>query len=206
MPRLCSATLKTAIATLCCMFISVLVLFSSVLWKQQGDAVQHAECAMVFGAAVYGWDTPGPALLRRISTAVRLYHERIVDRLIVSGGKTSETDQSEAQVMQRYAVRNNVPASAIALEEKSRSTWENIAYSMPLLADCDSIVAVSDGFHLARIHQFFFWQGKGSVAAYPADQSPNVAMNIRSAVRETGIIVIYAFFRPWLDADALPVE
>lgn len=174
--------------------LSVLMVLATIVLEEHGVAPgKPAECAVVFGSAVYGFNTPGPAMLRRVSTAVRLYHEGAVQKLIFTGGKTNSTDQSEADVMRVYAKRQSIPDSAIVVESQAQSTWENLKYTKPLTDDCDGVVAISDGYHLGRIRLTAWMLGWGSLPTVPADQSPPLPQHVRSVLREFAAIMYYVF-------------
>ncbi len=164
----------------------------TILFHRSGTSDGTAECAIVFGAAVRGTDVAGPGINRRINTAVRLYQEKKVQRLILSGGRGSDTQESEAAVMQRLALDAGVPLSALSLEEDSHSTLENLANSKPLLADCDSIVGVSDGYHLARIEMLADRVGMPLLRTIPADRSPNLTFEVKSIGREIAAYLFYS--------------
>jgi vancomycin permeability regulator SanA len=122
-----------------------------VLSGFRGSAQLPAECALVFGAAVHSVSDPGPAILRRVQTAADLYRAHQIERLIFTGGKGSDTQQSEADVMRAVAIADGVDDTSILTENDSNSTWENIAHSKKYLNDCSSVIAISDRYHLARI-------------------------------------------------------
>lgn len=176
--------------------LAALALF--LLASERGTGADRADCALVFGSAAYGFDVPGPAMLRRVSTAVRLYHEDRVRLLVLSGGRVDSGDQSEAEVMRRYALRQSVPDGAMRTEERATSTWQNLAYARPLLEDCDSAVAVSDAYHLGRIRLFAFMQGWGSLATYPADGVLPARLHVRSVLREVAAATYYLLTVPFI--------
>ncbi|WP_231116140.1 YdcF family protein [Motilibacter rhizosphaerae] len=78
-------------------------------------------------------------------------------RLVLSGGPTGD-GRSEAAVMAEHALALGVPASAVVLEEGSRSTWDNVALSLPLLEDADVIRIASDPLHAARARAYLVRQ------------------------------------------------
>ncbi len=163
----------------------------TILWHRGGTSDGTAECAMVFGAAVRGADMAGPGINRRLGTAVRLYQEGKITRLILSGGKGSQEQESEAAVMRDVAVKAGVPLSALLLEETSHSTLENLTNSLPLLTDCDTIVGVSDGYHLARIEMLADQVGLPHLRTIPADRSPNLTFELKSIGREVAAYLWY---------------
>ena len=166
---------------------------SSILLHFRGTAELPAECAVVFGAAVYGYSRPGPSIVRRVSAAATLYREGRVERLILTGGEGRGEGKSlsEALVMQREALGHGVRSSDIVLEGDSHSTLENIRYSKPLASSCSSVVGISDGFHLARIELLARQAGWPELSTYPTDIHPQPQSEFRSVVRE---VVGYTYY------------
>lgn len=86
---------------------------------------------------------------------LRLYQDGKADRLVLSGGKISDSDISEAQYMEKVIKRFSDQPVEYILEDQSHSTYENIRNSKQKLQEAGigtdgSIVIVSDEFHLAR--------------------------------------------------------
>lgn len=164
------------------------------------DGTPHAvpaECALVFGAAVHRGDVAGPAIYRRVRTAVELYREGEVERLILTGGlgESLYQQKSEADVMRDVALTMGVDSGDVVLEEQAQSTWENIQFSEPLLADCDSIVGISDRYHLARIALIAEKRGWENVGTFPASQHPTFLFELRSVLREAVGLMYYSFLQ-----------
>lgn len=161
-----------------------------------GSGTLPADCAIVFGAAVYGYDTPGPAIVRRIGKAATLYRDGSINRFIFSGGvgKGSGLSDSEASVMRAEAERLGVRATDIILESNSHSTWENLLFARPLTVGCESVVGISDQFHLARI-EFLAWrQGWGTLGTIPSEDRPPAISERASVIREMFAMVYYVFY------------
>jgi vancomycin permeability regulator SanA len=161
-----------------------------------GTATLPSECAIVFGAAVYGYDLPGPAIVRRVGKAAALYHEGNVQTLILSGGtgKGSGVSESEASVMRAYAMELGVDPMDIILESASHSTWENLLFARPLTEQCKKVIGISDQFHLARIELLSWRQGWGELDTIPAEERPPAISERRSLVREVFAMLYYAFY------------
>lgn len=70
----------------------------------------------------------------------------------MTGGRSPEDDLTEAQASRDWLVAQGVPADAIVLETRSRTTIENIALAQPILADrgIDRVLIVSDPLHMRR--------------------------------------------------------
>lgn len=158
-----------------------------------GNALLPADCAIVFGAAVAAGDRPSAAMFRRIDTAVSLYEEGSVERLILAGGTGEGNVRSEASVMREYAVSHGVHENDIRLEDASTSTLENLQYAQNLTNDCSSILGISDAYHLARIELLAERLGYEHFRTYPAIQRPPHQSELRSIFRETAAYTFYAF-------------
>jgi len=169
--------------------------FTTVLYVVQrmgGTGVETADCAIVFGAAVRPiWNsagdvidlTAGPGIARRVSTAAELLNAGRLHRLFFSGGRGVGNTKSEAQAMREYAVSIGIPPQRITLEERSNSTWENLLYTRALTEDCRSVLAISDGFHLARIRMIAHIQ-RWDLPTYPVDHPPTLLFTARNLLRE----------------------
>ncbi|PPK94623.1 DUF218 domain-containing protein [Kineococcus xinjiangensis] len=104
----------------------------------------------------------------RTDIAVRSMHPQH-GRLVFSGAGR-EGGPSEAEVMADYARRAlAVPAERIALETRARSTWENVAHSLPLLEDAAILRIASAPLHAARARR------------YLAQQRPDLAQRLAAA-------------------------
>jgi uncharacterized SAM-binding protein YcdF (DUF218 family) len=173
--------------------------FAFVIGGFSGNAVLPADCGIVFGAAVYGYAQPGPAIVRRISTAARLYREGKVKKLIVTGGvgRGGGVSLSEADVMRAQAVAYGVKSFDIITEGESHSTVENLALTQPLAKSCESVVGISDGYHLARIRLLASRTGWTGFQTVPADDRPGPFSEMRSVIRE-----VFAFLYYGLHLDA----
>jgi uncharacterized SAM-binding protein YcdF (DUF218 family) len=122
--------------------------------KEKGDAI------VVMGARVVPGGRPSKALRARAERAAKLFHEGVAPLVLVSGGRV-DMPKSEAQAGCDVLVQQQVPPQACLLEEESRSTEQNAAFSAPMLhaREVRHIVLVSDGYHLLRACAYFRRQG-----------------------------------------------
>jgi vancomycin permeability regulator SanA len=186
--RIVILTIKTSFAL---GLAVVVLLIGHVISQFDGNAVFPADCAIVFGAAVHGTGNAGPGITRRVSTAADLYHAGDVQKIFLTGGKGDENKESEAHVMRKVALLHGVDPEDIVLEETATSTIENILYTTPLLKDCDSIVGISDRYHLARI-RFLADTYNLELDTYPAEHLPTRAFETRAILREVAAF-LYTF-------------
>lgn len=189
--RHCEHLVRTAIVLGLCIALTFIGVTLFIVSRFDGSPVLPADCALVFGAAVYT-DRPSPAITRRVRTAVDLYHQKKVRRLILSGGKGSRDVLTEAKVMEAIALRDGVSPQNILREERSRSTIENLQFSLPLAKNCESVIAVSDEFHLARIELLGRRTGWGSLPTIPAKIPSSPRSELKSVLREALGYIYYA--------------
>ena len=169
---------------------------SATLRQAQGGTI----CAVVFGAAVRGGSEAGPGILRRVQAAADLYHQGSIQTIILTGGKGSQIQESEAAVMQKVAMRLGIDSEDLILEDKATSTWENLAFTKELVGDCSSIIAISDRYHLARIEYLAELQGWGNLRTLPAGRVPLLSFEVRAVVREA-LGHIYYTLREYFDIE-----
>ncbi|MFE2942880.1 YdcF family protein [Streptomyces sp. NPDC059255] len=74
-------------------------------------------------------------------------------RVIFSGGATSSS-AAEAQLMADYAKSVLKFAGTVLLEDRSRTTWENITNVIPLLEDVDRIKIASQSAHALKARAY----------------------------------------------------
>ncbi|MCJ8012569.1 YdcF family protein [Paenibacillus sp. KQZ6P-2] len=127
-----------------------------VWWKM--DHVQSSslngtsDVGIVLGASMWG-DTPSPGLKERLDEALKLYQEKKFSTLIVSGGLDKpEYKYTEAEGMRNYLVAHGVPEDSIILENKARSTYENLLYSKQIMDEhgYTSAVIITHQYHGMR--------------------------------------------------------
>jgi uncharacterized SAM-binding protein YcdF (DUF218 family) len=117
------------------------------------DEARPADAIAVFGAAEYDGH-PSPVLRARLEQGFQLYREGLAPLIVTLGGSGDER-HSEGGVGHDFLVAQGVPESSIIAETQSRTTDES-ARRLAAIAQANrihSILAVSDGTHLFRIHQ-----------------------------------------------------
>jgi uncharacterized SAM-binding protein YcdF (DUF218 family) len=117
------------------------------------DEARPADAIAVFGAAEYD-GRPSPVLRARLDQGLLLYRQGLAPLIITLGG-SGDPRHSEGGVGHDFLVAQGVPESHIIAETQSRTTDES-ARRLAAIAQANhihSILAVSDGTHLFRIHQ-----------------------------------------------------
>ncbi len=85
----------------------------------------------------------------RVRAALRSIDPALGSILVCSGGSGTDSS-SEAALLARYAVVERGFAGTVLLEERSRSTWQNIENVIPLIEHADQIKIVSNPLHALK--------------------------------------------------------
>lgn len=75
---------------------------------------------------------------------------RLGAQTVVFSGGAHDGQPTEAAVMAEYAASLGLPPEVCRREESSTSTWENIAFSLPMVEHCERLAVISDPMHAAR--------------------------------------------------------
>lgn len=128
------------------------VIISMVIWNfGTKDHARQSDCIIVLGAAVRG-SGPSPVFSERISHGVYLYDEGYAQVLIFTGGFGIGQKYSEGGVGYSVAINQGVPAADILIEERSRTTQQNMSEAASLMRKhgLKSAIIVSDPLHMKR--------------------------------------------------------
>lgn len=135
------------LGVLYCLIMSILMLHAAYRKpKQQPQAI------IVLGCRVRG-TAPSRMLSRRIHAAYDAMQENPDLIAVVSGGKGSNEEISEAQCMWNELTKMGIPESRILMEDRSTSTSENLRFSKEILDQqgiTGDLLLVTDGYHEMR--------------------------------------------------------
>ncbi len=130
---------------------------SAFMIKEINDRPKNSNTTLVvLGCQVRG-DQPSLMLKRRLDAAYSFLAENDGVKVIVSGGKGSDEDISEAQCMRNYLVSCGISGERIIMEDKSTDTRENIRFSKAIIEEQGlpaDITIVTDGYHQLRADLF----------------------------------------------------
>ena len=112
------------------------------------EKVPAERVAIVFGAGLRYDGTPTQILQDRVQTAVRLYQEGKVVKLLMSGDN-SYVEYNEPEAMRRYALSLGVPDRDIVLDYAGRRTYDT-CYRAGAIFQVRSAILVTQSFHLPR--------------------------------------------------------
>ena len=106
------------------------------------------EHGIVFGAGVTEDGIPSAALRDRLSTAVSLHEEGIIDAILVSGDN-SESNNHETDVMTEYLLEHGIPETAISVDSHGTRTY-NTCKNAHSTYGIEKALLITQGFHLPR--------------------------------------------------------
>ena len=110
--------------------------------------VPRRKIAIVFGAGLRRDGSPTPVLRDRIDTAVDLYFDGKVEKLLLSGDNRY-VDYNEPGAMRTYALSRGIPAEAIVLDYAGRRTYDT-CYRAKHIFGLNRVILVTQKFHLKR--------------------------------------------------------
>lgn len=120
------------------------------------DNFQNSDVAIVFGSKVNSNGQVSDRLKARLDVAVKLYKNKEVDYILVSGGIGKE-GFDEAAVMKNYLIHHNVQDSKIILDNNGNTTYLTAVNFLEINKNYQfkNIVLVSQFFHLSRCKLIF---------------------------------------------------
>lgn len=121
-----------------------------------------SEAIVVLGCPTNPDGTLHPLQRWRVEIAKRTLNPQV--RVVVFTGRTGSTGRTEAASMAEHARALGVPDELIVLEERAESTWENLAFSEPIINEHDVLRLVSDPLHAFRA-RLYLTQQNPSLAA-----------------------------------------
>ena len=112
------------------------------------ENVSSTRIAIVFGAGLLRDGSTGPVLSDRVQTAVTLYQQGKVDKLLMSGDN-SLIEHNEPEAMRQYALERGVSDEDIILDYAGRRTYDT-CYRAKHIFQVDTAILITQEFHMAR--------------------------------------------------------
>lgn len=144
-----------AIIILSSAVIAAIIIYFSIItglmFNAQYKSPDNAKAIVVLGCKVNG-EKPSRMLERRLESAYEFLNENKDVICVVSGGKGSDEQISEALAMKNYLLNKGISPDRILMEDKSENTYENLEFSADILQkyNINDIAIVTDGFHQYR--------------------------------------------------------
>jgi vancomycin permeability regulator SanA len=174
------------------MSLVVLVPLTQIVFFGTTDYRRPAQAAVVLGARVMPDGEASVVLADRVRTAVELYHQGLVDTLVMSGGLEPDTGYDETTVMRALAIEEGVATADVWVDPNGTSTAATVADTVPLFAGrgIGTVLVVSHFYHLPRIKLAYERAGL-EVFTVPAAQSVIVPQTPANVAREVPALWVY---------------
>lgn len=126
----------------------------------------QADIAVVLGNKVNEDGTLSKRLEKRMECGLSLYRSGRVKKIVVSGGLGKEGFY-EGDKMKDYLIKNKVPDSIIVVDNFGNNTFATVNNTLKLKDSLkfNSIIVVSQYFHLTRTKMLFRKQGFENVSS-----------------------------------------
>ena len=126
----------------------------------QAERAKAAPAIVVLGASVTEQGGAGDSLRARTLHAVALYRRHLAGKIICTGG-VGLNPPAEGKVAAALARRAGVNPSDVIVEDRAKNTEENARYTARICRahGWDHVIAVSDPYHLFRVHRDFDREG-----------------------------------------------
>ena len=108
----------------------------------------EADCILVLGAGLLPDGSPGPMLLERIETGVRLYQAGRAPKLLMSGDHGTP-GHDEVNAMKDAALAAGVPSADVFMDHAGFCTYDSI-YRAKAVFGAERVIIVTQAYHLPR--------------------------------------------------------
>ena len=125
------------------------------------ENIPKERIAIVFGAGLLLDGSAGPVLSDRMKTAVTLYQQGKVEKLLLSGDN-SVIEHNEPGAMEQYALQAGIPPEALVLDYAGRRTYDT-CYRAKHIFQVDTAILITQPFHLPRALMLCNWFGIESI-------------------------------------------
>ena len=132
---------------------------------------ENLDYIIVLGAQVRA-DGPSKVLKHRLNTAIDYLKKNPETICIVSGGQGYNEPCTEAKAMAEYLEAAGIAKERLILEDKSKTTEQNIKYSKKYMKDGASVGIITNDFHMFRAMQITKGEGLKSAKAIAAGSNP----------------------------------
>jgi len=135
--------------------------------------------ALVLGCSAFKNGTPSKMLQDRLDTAIYLYRNNLVKKILISGDH--QKDYSEITAMNNYLKENGIDSKDILIDDIGYSTGESLINYKNSYKE-ESVVIVTQKYHLYRA--MFIAEDLGLNAVGAQAKSVNYKWDILNETRE----------------------
>jgi uncharacterized SAM-binding protein YcdF (DUF218 family) len=137
------------------LFMLAIFMLSSFIYSIYHPRLRQ-DYIIVLGAGLLDGEKVTPLLAKRVDRGIHLYQKQLRKKkksviFIMSGGQGLDEKISEAQAMKNYALSQGVLEEDIILEDRSRTTYENMKYSKCIIGDIKAhVLFCTTNYHVFR--------------------------------------------------------
>lgn len=110
---------------------------------------KKSEYAVIFGNTVNADGSLSKRLKARVDKGLELYRDSLVQKLFLSGGLGVE-GHYEAQKMADYLLMMGVPETDLIIDDLGDNSWLTTTNFKKMFPEANSIIVVSQFYHLSR--------------------------------------------------------
>ena len=103
------------------------------IWLMPDNSPSNPECFVILSYALRDRGTPNKPTRAQIELAYKWWQKFPNAKLIMSTGNNQGLGVANAKVMAEYAVRLGIPRENVIEEDRSRNTYENLAFSLEII-------------------------------------------------------------------------
>ena len=130
--------------------IFIMMMYTLTSWINLVNIkTKKLDYVVVLGAGLMGKRVT-PLLAARINRGIEVYRRNPGSKIIMSGGQGPDEEIPEAVAMAKYAEEKGVPKKDIIVEDKSKTTRENLIFSHRLIKSDSRFAIVTNSYHVYR--------------------------------------------------------
>ena len=135
-----------------CTFFIIICIFIFTGYNLNIDDNIQIDYLLVLGTKIEN-NEPGMILEKRLQKTIEFYNSHKYITLILSGGKTSDCDLSEAEVMKNYLLKHcNINESQIIIEDYSMNTVQNLKNILKIIGNEKKVGLCTSNSHIYRAY------------------------------------------------------
>ncbi len=159
------------------------VISAAIVHEASLQQLQPADAIVVFGAAEYS-GRPSPVYRARLDHAFDLFQLGLAPAVITTGGAGADPSYNEGQVGHDYLMHRGIAETSLIAETQGSDTAES-AQRVAVIMRANHMqrcIAVSDEYHVFRIHRLLKHEGIEVLVAPRPDSRPHTAWQRALAV------------------------
>jgi vancomycin permeability regulator SanA len=148
---------KKILAVVILFSLTTVVLTNGAYWlgeRLDDDPGGAGRCAvLVLGYPTRADGSPAPVQRFRVSAGIDVYRANDCALMVFSGG-AAHNRFVEGKTMADLARAEGIGARHIVIEDRARSTWQNVGCATPLVSGYARVLIVSESLHAFRARRY----------------------------------------------------